>query len=228
MDKLEQLISKFNEADNFRGEAARKASITKAIAKMVEECGIQKTRSEVIRLAAKYNVSYLIKRLTKELFREGDRVFGWWNEELQVMAEPLPLERTSQEFFVTRDDNNKGFYKAENLPISFFTHYDNQPSNVIEVTIEHNSPEWIAFGYAKACKLQWHITPGKNEYIVTRTIFEYGFYCAYKWWEGCATWYENLHPDWFADMEHWGKEVKETRAVLGTENRQFWEDRRID
>lgn len=227
MDQLEQLAQKLITANTSRGQAAYKGRITKLLAEIAQEKGVQPTRSIVFNVASRYKLDYLMKRLQVQIFEENGSVWGWWDLHIQLMAEILPLEKSSEGYHVKYDDARKGFYKAVRLPVTFYKNrglFGESPST--EVTIESNGAEWIKYGYAKACPLQFDMNLERNEYTVTRSIHDYGFWVAYKWWEGCQSWYENLHPEWFCDMAYW--QPKDNRAVLGCENRDFWESRKIE
>ncbi len=87
-------------------------------------------------------------------------------------------------------------------------------------------------GYAEAVPLQWHrqtdppswtlsrdndnqlpeyMNKGEDRpgLYVDRSIVAFGFWKAYRWWQGCRDWYFEKHPEWFWDDPAWGSEIVE-------------------
>ena len=216
---------------------ATKANITRLANQLGEEIGSEAVRSLVFTLLDSEQpnrVEWLRSRFTfGSLYLEGDRVFGWHSESnSQVQAEHLPLIQVQDQdnkiyllvnFAYGKRDffESVGFAASEHLPLKFSgDRYE------VDFKVER-SQFWVQYGYALPCPIQWSRT--ESGLCVIRSVISEGFWCAYKWWEGCKWWYFEKHPEWFIEDEMYGEispPEHQYAAVLGNKNRAFWESRK--
>jgi hypothetical protein len=225
MEKLREAIRRYlSFGTGGRTIGSAKGRITKLVNESAAELGVGKARELALTVLAlvlaegrdvcESRVETLKNRFNpKSLYREGDRVFGWYDPEMQVQAEELPLYYNDGAYyyyvsFYRRSDDysfwrSRGFEAAEDLPT--IQHRDG-----LEVKFDvKRSLFWLEHGYALPCKLPWHRGrfdgQGTDECLwVSRSIIPAGWWCAWKWWEGCQWWYYERHPEWFTDMDWWG------------------------
>jgi hypothetical protein len=210
MDKLKLAIERYQRADTIRKAAGAKGVITRLTNELAQEIGPVEARKKIWEVLAQVeHPDWMRQRFSPgSFYKEGDRFFGWWDEgQLQFQAEELPFYKLRDSLEVCfahcRDDSLKwqlrGFYVATQFPV-----FRGESHLEVSFPVE-KTPFWIEFGYALPCSLQWRWD--ENGFYVTRSIISQGFWCAYKWWEGCQWWYYEKHPEWFADMAVWGEDV---------------------
>lgn len=202
------LIEKYLAADTTRKQSAAKGALTRWANNRAEEIGSVAARTEVLQVLAKFQnlPEWIIERFNpKSFYKEGDRVMGWYDPSIQVQAEELPLYHSGSAYsvsFYRRQDSImywrvRGFEVAQEMPTI-------RRGDELKVEFDvKQSRFWLNYGYALACDLQWRWREGE-EFYVSRSIISSGFWCAYKWWEGCKWWYYEKHPEWFEDDPMWG------------------------
>lgn len=222
MEKLREAIRRYLSLDSAgRTIGAAKGRITKLVNESAAELGVGKAR-ELARtvlalvlvegqVTSESRVGILKNRFNpKSLYLENDRVFGWYDPEIQVQAEELPFYYSgagySVSFYRRHEERRlweaRGFQPAEDLPAI-------RVGNELTVSFHPTrSLFWLEYGYALPCELPWHRGKFDNTHDeclwVSRSIIPAGWWCAWKWWEGCQWWYYERHPEWFADMDWWG------------------------
>jgi hypothetical protein len=215
--KLRQSITRFLEADTSRKQAGIKGVITKLITQRAVEVGVTATRGEVLQVLEEFEnlPDWLKERFNpRSFYKEKDRVFGWWDATEQVQAEELPLYHSVDRYYVSfygsQNEawiwNRRGFHLAQELPLKHGTE-----SSWVDFPVEWTE-FWLPYGYALPCKLQWYWDD--DEYRVSRSIIDHGFWQGWKWWEGAKYWYFNHRPELFIDMVEWWGEEPETPGTL--------------
>jgi hypothetical protein len=212
MDKLKQAINRYLDADTSRKQSAAKGAITRLINQRAEIVGAIAARSEVWEVLKDFTEipRWMERRFTPgSLYTDGNSVFGWWDENLQVQAEELPLyhygnNRGYEVCFYKQESlwKERGFEQAQKLPLV-------KSSNGVYVDFDiRHSTFFAALGYARPCPLQWRrINLGTESTLeVTRSILDQGFWKAYKWHENSKWWYLEHHPEWFSDSPIWGEQ----------------------
>lgn len=240
MDKLKTLIEKYLAADTIRKSAAAKGQITKLVSENSIQTSPAAARAEALLIAQQYEIDWLIWRLTfGSLYKEGDRVMGWWDES-HCQAQELPLVRNGGQWsvsFYRRSQEkamweSRGFFEAQPFPV---VRREGRNEQFWEVRFDvKTSLFWLEYGYALPCELQyrWDF----EGLTVTRSIISQGFWQAWKWWDGALYWYLEKRPELFADMDWWGEEGEAPRfeppedsfaVVLGVQGREVWEARKV-
>lgn len=209
-------IAKYLSADTDKKKSAAKGLITK----VVNEIG---DGSQVWVIVREFNLdNWLFRKfIPGPLSLEGDGVFGWYSER-QIQIEKLPMSTFSEgektyfkvNFYGFKSEaflwKERGFEEAEELPIVRYS----IPfcSAWVEFPLK-KTPVFIQHGYANSSPLQWSFENEleQTNYIVKRSIIPYGFWCAWKWWEGCQWWYLLNRPELFGDSELWGSEPIQPR-----------------
>jgi hypothetical protein len=204
MEKLREAIRQYlSLAASSRKISAAKGRITKLVNESADELGAEKARElarTVLALVITEDQPTSIDRVEllknrfnpKSFYLEGDRVFGWFDPEHQVQAEELPFYFSGAAYYVSfyRRQNeymlwlDRGFEAAEDLPTI-------RAGDELTVNFHPTrSLFWLEYGYALPCELPWH--RGRfdgndpDECLwVSRSIIPSGWWCAWKWWEGC-------------------------------------------
>lgn len=194
-----------------------KNRITKLLNKRGEEIGQSNAREEAWQILQEVEPSsrpiWLMQRLTVgTLYIERDRVMGWISEN-QCQAIPLPLKKTTFYYGergtglcncleVTTDAQEwkeKGFCKAVNMPLS---RCGNRQGDywIVQFPIEEFF-YWLLLGYAMPCPIQWEWND--KGFRVTRSIREFGFWEAWKWWDKAFYFYLEQKPELLGDLDTW-------------------------
>lgn len=225
-ENLRQAIQKYLDAEPHR-KSAFKGVMTRLINSSPDITVevIQKVIAEFKDLPQE-----ITQRFTKGSFYEsGGLVYGWVREG-QLQAEPIPVymsvarEEPERRFIrVIRNQPGLGFAEALRLPFL---------DGRTEVPWEETDL-YARSGWANACDLQWYWKEGEN-YVVSRSIIPYGFWQAWKWWDGARNWYLEHRPELFEDEEIWQTEPVRHEpidnpyaAVLGDKNRELFEARKF-
>jgi hypothetical protein len=207
-----------------RGASRAKAKITK----VVNDSAEVNTLEQVHEVLAEFNElpEWIKNRFTRgSLYKEGTSMFGWYREN-QVQAEVLPVTTIFDSFnreegYLRVVASRDGFEVPVDMPLA-------GGSCVVSVPYEQ-SFFFAKYGWANAWPLQWY--RDEEKYEVDRSIIPYGFWRAWKWWEGAWHWYLRNRPELFEDFECWGEPEQRLQApksddvVLGgkKENKEFWE-----
>jgi hypothetical protein len=145
-----------------------KSSTKGAIAKIVNSSTEANTLEQVPEVLAEFDnlPEWLKNRFSVgALYREGDRVFGWYREN-QVQAEVIPVDipLTGEGEYLRVLANGDGCAKPTPLPLD----------GGVTVAVPHEETFLYAkHGWANACPLQWH--QNEEGYIVDRSIIDPGF-----------------------------------------------------
>lgn len=168
-------------------------------------------------------------------------VYGKWHDD-QVLAEPLPLTLITEDSFFHGKRGFKVSYEIRSIRSSGFSKGDWESRGFAEaVTLplhwQENGQTWrvtvpfylqqelLSHGYAAAIPIQWsrrtetfrdRAHPNEENcpgLYVERSIIAFGFWKAYRWWQGCKLWYYERHPEWFWDDPVWG-ESEVVEAVI--------------
>lgn len=245
-ESLEEAILSYLTMDGTKKAiAAAKGKVTRIVNTLAIDMPGREFRQKVLDILEKQTplstsfqmrLEVLKERFTyKSFYVDGIAVFGWWSEE-QHQAERLPLDRLTKSYEVSfggwtseqiYEWKKLGFDTAQCLPVKFY--YERQLEVEFDVKA---SLFWQKHGYALPCRLQYHRAyedPQETALHVDRSIISAGFWCAYKWWEGCKWWYMERHPEWFSDDEMWPFEKPPSppdnlqAAVIGGTNKDYWE-----
>ena len=226
MEKIKTAIERYTQAETSRKQSAAKGLITRIVNERASEVGATATRQEVIEVLKDLDgiPGWIAQRFnTRSFYKEGDRVMGWWDKASQVQAEALPLYSTGRSYSVSffgRSNeiplwNRRGFWTAQELPLKFYPvqhgPLGNYQSSYVEFPVE-KTLIFIEYGYALPCPLQWWWTQG-DEFRVTRSIIDHGFWQAWKWWDGAMFWYLEKRPELFSDLDWWGEEIQEAEMI---------------
>jgi hypothetical protein len=195
---------------------AAKGKVTKLANELAFEIGVIAARERILKFLKQIEIhserlDLLKKRFTPRTFYiEQERIFGWWDINDQFQAEPLPIYSetnwdNSNAYIVAPcagEWNSRGFDVAQPLPVKFH-------SGGLEVSFPvKQSLFWLEHGYALPCELQWRRgewPEGGTCLWVDRSIIQFGFWQAWKWWDTAKWWYLDKRPELFADMDWWGE-----------------------
>lgn len=238
--KLKAAIQKYLDADTKNSKSGTKGAIAKLInaASATDIMLIPEILQGFQGLP-----SWLELRFKKgSLYREGDRVFGWYKvDQVQAVELPVALDVFRYDdginfdavlyttMTVIQQYEERGFFLAINLPFDG-CRVDVPPD-------DDNFWELHKHGWASPCGLQWNWFERsryseKEGYVVERSIISHGFWKAWRWWPGCWHWYYANRPELFEDAELWGlgsiqaEPLNDPYAVvLGGSNKQYFKDR---
>ncbi len=244
--KLKAAIQKYLDADTKNSKSGTKGAITKLInaASATDIILIPEILQGFQELP-----SWLELRFKKgSLYREGDRVFGWYKAD-QVQAVELPVVLD-----VFRYDDGVNFDAVLYTSMTVIqTHEElgcfipaiNLPFDGCRVDVppdDDNFWELHKHGWASPCDLQWSWFERsrwseKEGYVVERSIISHGFWQAWKWWPDCWHWYYVKRPELFEDADFWGPPIPLARheppdnpyaAVLGGANKERFQVSLLD
>jgi hypothetical protein len=233
--KFKAAIQKYLEAQTKPAKSGAKGAITKLVnaANEAELKSIPEILQEFSNLP-----DWLKLRFEKgSLYKEGDRVFGWYhNEQIQACELPLTIDiyrhDDGEDFLavlytkVTVTHEAMGFTPAIDLPFD---------GTLVNVPVSDDYPylELWKCGWASPCEIQWSWfgRPRWSQlegYVVERSIIPHGFWQAWKWWPEAWQWYMEKRPELFEDAVWWGKEPfrysppdDHYAAVLGNASKHF-------
>lgn len=181
-DKLFTILDKIKGATSRKQRGAGKANFTQNFKRLVKKYGVSEARSLSLNALGLYlleepdnkHLKFLAQRIEPKpgYYFQGDGATWGWYCESQIMAEKLPL-----------------FIAPEVIHVDFSILYKDK-----ELWNERGFYEAETFPYEK------YIDGDGIAYLsVFKNCREYGFWKAYRWWEGCQDWYYKKHPEWFKE-----------------------------
>ncbi|MBW4599002.1 MAG: hypothetical protein KME29_05140 [Calothrix sp. FI2-JRJ7] len=215
--KLATILDKVVSARHSKEHGASKTSFTKNFQRLVKSYGLKWARKSCLNMLGFYllenpdnkHLDFLYKRVDFKLgayFKWGSFTYAWFDEN-QIMAEVAPLiiceipdrfvRVDFSEFYYDDSWVQRGFCAAENIAYD----YDYKGKS-LDISVEREGLEEYGFARSEAIPLRRRSLNGSTKedfWEVVKNIKEFGFWNAYKWWEGCEDWYQEKRPEWFDD-----------------------------
>jgi hypothetical protein len=210
VDKLCQIIEDFAGSRLPKESAILKGKFTRTVNQWAKKYGVITARETVWNAVSLFalidpaneQLQILLKRVTvNSLYKDHDSTWGWYCPDSQAQAEKVPLVIHSEDITVSFFAFNKerelwesrGFQEAVSFP---YIRHDIPGLRQFIVHIRRKDSEfWNSQGYYLPEEFPYE-RDGES-LTVTRNLKEFGFWKAWKWWEGCQAWYKDKHPEWF-------------------------------